>query len=36
MFYIAITDLVPISQERQYQQSAGLATALGFLIALAI
>ena len=36
MFYIAVTDLVPISQERHYQQSAGLATALGFLIALAI
>lgn len=36
MFYIAITDLVPISQERQYQQSAGLASAAGFLLALAL
>lgn len=36
IFYIAITDLVPISQERHYQQSAGLASAAGFLVALAL
>lgn len=34
MFYIAVTDLVPIAQERHYQQSAALATAVGFLCAL--
>lgn len=34
MFYIAITDLVPIAQARHYQQSAGWATASGFVLAL--
>src|SRR5690606_25426811 len=36
MFYIAITDLVPIAQARHYQQSAGLATVGGFMLALAL
>ena len=31
MFYLIISDLVPQAEERQYQQSAAVATAVGFL-----
>jgi ZIP family zinc transporter len=31
MFYLTITDLIPRAEERQYQQSAALAVAVGFL-----
>lgn len=34
MFYLTITDLVPEAEEHQYQQSAGLAATVGFLVAL--
>jgi zinc transporter, ZIP family len=36
MFYLTITNLVPESEERQYQQSAALAAAAGFLASLAL
>jgi zinc transporter, ZIP family len=32
MFYLVITDLVPQAEERQYQESAALATAAGLLV----
>ncbi len=32
MFYLTITDLVPQAEEHQYQQSAALAVAVGFLL----
>ncbi len=31
MFYLTISDLVPEAEERQYQQSAALAVAAGFM-----
>lgn len=36
MFYLTITDLVPEAEAHQYQQSAGLAAAGGFLLILAL
>jgi zinc transporter, ZIP family len=36
MFYLTMTDLVPASEERHYQRSAGIATAAGFLFLLAL
>jgi ZIP family zinc transporter len=32
MFYLTVTDLVPEAEERQYQQSAALANAGGFML----
>jgi ZIP family zinc transporter len=32
MFYLTVTDLVPEAEDHQYQQSAALATAAGFLV----
>ena len=32
MFYLTITDLLPKSERAQYQQSAALAVAVGFLV----
>ena len=36
MFYLTITKLLPEAEERQYQQSAGLATTAGFLLIFAL
>lgn len=36
MFYLAVTDLLPRSAKTQFQQSAALATATGFLLMLAL
>lgn len=36
MFYLAVTDLLPRSAKTQYQQSAALAAAAGFLLMLAL
>jgi ZIP family zinc transporter len=32
MFYLTVSDLIPDAEERQYEQSAALATAAGFLV----
>lgn len=32
MFYLTISDLVPKAAERQYQQSAAISTAAGFIL----
>jgi ZIP family zinc transporter len=36
MLYLTVTDLIPGGQERQYQQSAALATGAGFLVVLTL
>jgi ZIP family zinc transporter len=36
MFYLTVTDLVPESEKRQYQQSAALAIGAGFVMMLAL
>jgi zinc transporter, ZIP family len=36
LLYLTLTSLVPSSQQRQYQQSAGLAAAMGFLVVLVL
>jgi len=32
MFYLTVTDLVPQSEERQYQQAGALAMGAGFMV----
>jgi ZIP family zinc transporter len=36
MFYLTVTDLVPEAEEHQYQQSAAIAMALGFMAIFAL
>jgi ZIP family zinc transporter len=36
MFYLTVTDLLPAAEERQFQQSAALAAAAGFVVILAL
>jgi ZIP family zinc transporter len=36
MFYLTVTDLLPRSAKTQYQQSAALAAATGFLLMFAL